>query len=194
VTQVALSKSSLNSGDVFILDAGLAIFQWQGNLSGGQEKLKAAQVCHAITEERDGQPKVTVLDEEEDNDEFWEILGGKGPIATAEAGGDDLEYEKATAALKVLFRLSDSSGKMIFKEVGKGKVSRRLLDSGDVFVFDTGSHIFVWIGSSSSANERKTSMTYAQQYVQQHNRPAYLPITRILEGAENRMFETSFDD
>ena len=29
-------------------------------------------------------------------------------------------------------------------------------------------------------------MQYAQQYLVDHNRPAYLPISRVLEGGENQ--------
>jgi len=36
-------------------------------------------------------------------------------------------------------------------------------------------------------------MQYALDYAHKHNRPTYLPIARILEGAENEVFEAFFD-
>ena len=48
VTQVDMSAKSLNSGDVFILDAGLDIYQWNGKKAGPQEKAKGAQLSRAI--------------------------------------------------------------------------------------------------------------------------------------------------
>ena len=38
--QVPLSHTSLNSGDVFILDCGLMLYQWNGSKSSGAEKNK----------------------------------------------------------------------------------------------------------------------------------------------------------
>ena len=47
VTQVPAAVASLNSGDVFILDQGLAMFQWNGRGASRREKAKAldAVVC-----------------------------------------------------------------------------------------------------------------------------------------------------
>ncbi len=59
--EVPLSFKSLNSGDVFICDAGLAIYQWNGSKSSGAEKTKAAQLCRALDEDRKGVPQVHVF-------------------------------------------------------------------------------------------------------------------------------------
>lgn len=51
-------------------------------------------------------------------------------------------------------RLSDASGAMTFTEAASGTVRRSSLNSDDVFVFDTGNSIYVWIGKGASTNER----------------------------------------
>eukprot|EP01116_Phalansterium_solitarium_P017589 TRINITY_DN4374_c0_g1_i2.p1 TRINITY_DN4374_c0_g1~~TRINITY_DN4374_c0_g1_i2.p1 ORF type:complete len:277 (+),score=104.04 TRINITY_DN4374_c0_g1_i2:163-993(+) len=89
VTQVPLSGQSLNSGDVFVLDCGLKLLQWNGKASSGQERLKAAQLSRAISDERKGLPKVTVLAEGDDMPEFWSALGGQTPVKSADEGGKD---------------------------------------------------------------------------------------------------------
>lgn len=48
VSEVPLSHKSLNSGDVFILDAGIEIIQFNGVKSGAMEKAKAAALVQAI--------------------------------------------------------------------------------------------------------------------------------------------------
>jgi gelsolin len=193
VTEVELSHKSLNSGDVFILDAGLKIFQWNGSKSGPQEKMKGAQLCRALAGERKGLPKIEVLEESgKDLAAFWSLLGGQGPVKSAEEGGDDSEFEKASE--KRLFHLSDASGTMVFKEVGKGaSVKKSLLNSDDVFILDTGAEVFAWIGKGASVGEKKKAMQFAQDYLVKYNRPFFLPIARILEGGENEVFRTSFD-
>jgi gelsolin len=192
VTEVELSHKSLNSGDVFILDAGLNLYQWNGAKSGPQEKMKGAQLCRALDDERKGLPKVHVFEENgKDLAEFWKVLGGQGPVKTAEEGGDDNEAEKASE--KRLFRLSDASGTLTFQEVAKGAaVKKNLLDSSDVFILDTGAEVFAWIGKGASVGEKKKAMSFAQEYLTKYSRPAYIPISRILEGGENEVFETSF--
>lgn len=59
VTQVDLKRDSLNSGDVFILDNGMNIYQFNGLKSSPQERMKGAQLSRAIDDERKGLPKVT---------------------------------------------------------------------------------------------------------------------------------------
>jgi len=192
VTEVDLSHSSLNSGDVFILDGGLKIYQWNGSKAGPQEKMKGAQLSRALVDERKGRPKLEVLEESgKDLGDFWQLLGGQGPVKSAEEGGDDLEHEQASD--KILFRLSDASGKLEFTEVAKGgNVKKNMLDSNDVFILDSGAEVFAWIGKGSSVDEKKKAMQFAQDYLVKFKRPLFLSICRILEGGENEVFNSSF--
>jgi len=188
VTQVPLSGTSLNSGDVFVLDCGLQLYQWNGKASSGQERMKAAQVARAISDERKGIAKVTVLAEGDSAPEFWKVLGGETPIKSAAEGGKD----ELVADLKKIFQLSDASGTMTFTLKAEGKFERSVLNSDDVFILDNGAEIFTWVGKGASPNEKKQAVKYAQDYLTQFKRPLYLPITRILEGGENEVFEASF--
>jgi len=191
VMQVDMNSSSLNSGDVFILDGGLKVWQWNGKKSGPQEKQKGAQLCRAIADERKGKAKVSVLEEGDKDAEFWKLIGGnEGGVKSAEEGGDDLEAEKT--GHKALFQLSDASGTLEFKQVGTGAACKKsLLDSNDVFILDTGAEVFAWIGKGASADEKKKALGFAQDYLKKYDRPAYLPISRILEGGENEVFHTA---
>jgi gelsolin len=144
VTQVPMEKASMNSGDVFILDAGLVCWQFNGAKAGPGEKMKGAQLCRAIGDERKGKVAINVLEEGDKNPEFWKLLGGFGAIKSAEEGGNDADAEKPDASVKKLFQLSDASGTMTFKEVACGsKVKKNLLDPNDVFILDTGAELFV---------------------------------------------------
>jgi gelsolin len=189
VTEVELSFKSLNSGDVFILDAGMILHQWNGKKAGLQEKTKGAQIARAIDDERKGQPKIIVNEDGHEEADFWKLLGGKGEVKAAAEGGPDDEENKGE---KKLFRLSDASGKLEFKEVASGNaVKRSLLDSKDVFVLDTGAEIFAWIGKGASVAEKQKALSYAQDYLTKFNRPVYLPIARVFEGGENEVFEAA---
>jgi len=118
-------------------------------------------------------------------------LGGKGAIKSAEEGGSDEEAEKNLT--RKLFRLSDASGKLEFTLISEGaRIRREHLDTMDVFIFDSGAEVFAWIGRGASVDERKTSMRYAQDYLTKYSRPLHLPISRVLEGGENEVFESLF--
>jgi len=192
VTQVDLHRESLNSGDVFLLDLGLKIFQWNGKKCGPQEKQKGAQMSRALVDERKGRAKAYILEEGDKEPEFWSVIGGEGYVKTAEEGGDDTEAEQSTT--KVLFQLSDSTGQMVFKQVGTGSgVKKSLLDHDDVFILDTGAEVFAWIGRGASPDEKAKALGFAQDYLTKYNRPAYLPICRILDGGENPTFNAAFN-
>ena len=109
VTEVPAARTSLNSGDVFILDTGLILYQWNGKNSSGGERVKAGQLCRAIDDSRRGLPKIEVLDEGEDHPVFWSHLeGGAAPVQSAEAAG--LDNTVVVAHTPKLFRLSTPVG------------------------------------------------------------------------------------
>lgn len=45
-----------------------------------------------------------------------------------------------------MYRVSDAKGRLEMKEVVVGELDRNKLDSGDVFIVDSGNGVFVWIG------------------------------------------------
>lgn len=187
--QVPLSCDSLNQGDVFILDNGLELIQWNGDSAGVREKRKGNEIINQIKEERNGRPKSTVLDGDEDHDTFWTIIGGKGDIKSAEEGGDD---EKVDAFTKRLLRVSDASGSLQLTEVATGGFGRNQLDSDDVFIVDTENAVYVWIGSGASKEERSQAFKVANEYLVQYNRPFTTSVVRVVEGAHSAAFEAAF--
>jgi len=215
VVQVPLKCESLNSGDVFILDAGLMLYQYQGRKAGKNEKLQAGKLQRMIDDERKGKPEVCVFSQTDkpsmdDNlgrfAGYFEDIGEEvkaGEPATNEAteaffakidtdtGGSDEDWEKDSN--KRLMSLSDESGTLEFTEVAAGTVEKKHLNSDDVFVFDVGSEVFVWIGKGASSSEKKNGMAYATKYLTKYDRPNFLPVTQIFEGGENEIFDGSFD-
>jgi gelsolin len=191
VREVPLSTSSLNSGDVFLLDKGLKIIQWQGKGSSGGEKAKAGQIAQAIDDERGGKPEKIVLFEDDEHkasdkekqewQEFWNALGGKGAIKSAD------DQDKHVKAEKKCVKVSDSTGKLEFTEVPYKKSS---LKEDDVFVVFTGNAIYTWVGKAANENERKSGVVFATNYLHQlpPDVPRTIPIIRILSGAENDEF------
>jgi len=190
VSEVACSAASMNQGDVFILDAGLEIYQWNGTEAAIAEKRKANEVTTQIREERLGKPKVTVMDGLEDNPAFWSILGDKSQVKSSAEGGDDSKV--AHNHVKKLFKVSDASGALEMTEVGSGSFTKELLDSNDVFIVDTEASLFVWVGLGANKDERASAFKYANDYLAKAGRPLTTPVVRVVEGSTNPGFEGSF--
>ncbi|RHZ70595.1 hypothetical protein Glove_269g47 [Diversispora epigaea] len=190
VREVPKDYTSLNSGDVFVLDTGVILYQLNGKNSHGVEKVKAAEFVQAVESERSGLAKTIVIDEgDREMPKFWEALGSSGPIKPA---SEDKDSDIANIPKK-LFRVSDSSGSLTFTEES-GPISLSRFDTNDVFVFDAIHTVFIWIGLKSTVKEKKYSLQYAQEYIKKFNRPAHTPITRIMEGGENEFFLKSFEE
>jgi len=200
---VPIEAKSFNEGDVFVLDAGLNLYQWQGKSAGKNEKGRAGQLCRAIDDERKGKPQVHVFSQTDRNvKEFWDEVAKfdssssswpNGVPQVAPDDGKDEEWEKSND--QKLFQLSDSSGSLQFTEVKpevKGKYKRAMLKSEDVFIFDAGNEVFAWIGKGASPQEKREAMQYAQNYLKKTGRNVCLPVTKILEGSDNNAFKSFF--
>jgi len=203
VSQVPIEAKSFNEGDVFELDAGLELYQFQGKSAGKNEKGRAGQLCRAIDDERKGKPRINVFSQTDRNiREFWDEVAKydssskdwvNGVPTIAGDDGKDEEWEKSNE--QKLFQLSDASGSLTFTEVKpevKGKYKRAMLKSEDVFIFDAGNEVFAWIGKGSSTQEKREAMQRAQDYLKQSGRNTSLPVTKILEGADNLTFKSFF--
>jgi len=196
LTQVELNRNELCEGDVFILDAGLKLFQFNAAHAGIMAKRQAGEICRSLKEERHSKPQlVTVEQGENSNDakEFWTFFGGVGPIKSAEEGRKwEKEHHEFHGSPKRLLQLSDETGKMEMKLVAEGtnNIKKNLLNSKAIMILDTGSDVFVWVGAKSDHEEKKAALGFAQTYLNQYKRPAHVPIHKIYEGGINETFET----
>ncbi|CAG8657362.1 10139_t:CDS:10, partial [Ambispora leptoticha] len=182
IREVPKDYRSLNSGDVFVLDTGVTLYQLNGKDSQGTERIKAAEFVRAVESERNGATNIIVVDEgDKEMPKFWEALGSKGEIKPAEA---DVATEAAHYEKK-LYRLSDASGQIKFTQEATGNIRKSHFDTNDVFIYDAGFEVFVWIGKNTTVKEKRYALDYAQKYIKEHDRPEFTPISRVVEGGEN---------
>jgi hypothetical protein len=145
IKQVETTAASLNDGDVFILDMGLDIYQWNGATANKMEKAKGLATCTMLRDDRGAKPVVHIIESSEGEAKgrgvrakaFWDELGGypgDGGIAGADAGGDDREEERKAKKELKLYKVSDASGEMIIAVVATSRLKRDMLDSEDTYV------------------------------------------------------------
>jgi gelsolin len=197
LTQVPLSKSSLNEGDSFILCADKSkVWCWNGLSAKPLEKAKAnswaESMCTLGT--------ATVLqqgDGDEEYTDFWEYL------RDGEIGPDLKDNEGVTEFSPLLFRVDGDANKALdqvasgipIKKTSKvvSCLKRGDLDSADVFLLDAGWDIYIWIGKGSDRSEKLAAMGAADRYAKMEPRALNVPVTIVKEGSETAIFNSYFE-
>eukprot|EP00808_Paulinella_micropora_P010617 g47202.t1 len=194
VSQVENKIENLNNGDTFLLDNGLDLVVWNGPKAAIAEKLKAREICEEMQADRNGKPKMRVLDGCEDDAVFWPILGGteKAPAASElkDPTPDKVEVNNRT----ILYELSDKTGKLVKTKICEKDAKIEMLHSDEVFILDVGLTVYTWIGKGASKAERSKGIQYAMDYLDEAKLPLYTPIIRVIEGHETESFKKYFDD
>lgn len=184
--QVPVKASSLNEGDVFILDAQEGVYTYVGAKADPFEKAKGAALAHNIVSARMGKVKDKKTNIDAD---FWRVLGGgKGDVRAAAADKPKFIAPVLDAHHLKLFKVSDASGRMQFTKVKEGVVNTSDLDTNDVFIVDAKLEVFVWTGKNSNWAEKSQSMKYATEYLVSSGLGSHVPITRIQEGQVHHVF------
>ncbi|KAK3101260.1 hypothetical protein FSP39_002220 [Pinctada imbricata] len=191
VTQIRRDKSKIDDTDVYILDAGLTIYQWNGKGANAFEKRKAQEYVTNVKSNRTGKAvKSVVIDQEasssddEDLKEFEGYLDG-GEEDESDDSSDFVQVDQSEDKTKMLFRLSDAGGSMEFSLEKSGNISMDDFDTKDVFIFDSKSELFVWIGKATSDAEKKNAIVYAHNYLQKSKTPL-LPVSCFKEGGNTK--------
>ncbi|XP_063285337.1 villin-1 [Pelobates fuscus] len=196
--EVAVEWSSFNRGDVFLLDLGKAIVQWNGPESNKMERLRGMNLAKDIRDrERGGRAQVYVV--EGDNEAatpqlvelLYKVLGERrGEIKQSIA--DDVVDNIAKTAIK-LYQVSDSSGNLMVQEVATQPLTQDLLNQDDCYILDqSGIKIFVWKGKNASKEERQQAMTRALNFIRAKNYPASTNVEVQNDGAESAVFKQLF--
>jgi advillin len=193
VTQIEVKNSSLTIDDVYVLDLGLQLFQFNGSKANRMEKAKGLEFVRKLNNDaRGGRATVTIIDEDPKNETFWRTLGGY--IDVKKVGGDDEDHDKLSKKSTTVLRLSDTTGQLKVDNVtpSSGILTKEILKSDDVFIIDTGASLFVWVGKGANDAERKNAIPSATKYLENCGRSLHIPISRVVESGEPPVFKALF--
>ncbi|KAG2699415.1 hypothetical protein I3760_07G192300 [Carya illinoinensis] len=191
VKEVSFARSSLNHDDIFILDTKSKIFQFNGSNSSIQERAKALEVVQYIKDTyHDGKCEVAAVEDgklmaDAETGEFWAFFGGFAPLPRKTASNEDKTVD--THPTKLL-RIEKGNA----EPVEADSLTRDLLDTNKCYLLDCGIEVFVWMGRSTSLDERKSASGAAEELVCSPDRPKS-HIIRVIEGFETVMFRSKFD-
>ncbi|XP_020592619.1 villin-4-like [Phalaenopsis equestris] len=190
VKEVPFARSSLNHDSIFILDTKSKIFQFNGSNSSIQERAKALEVVQYVKDAyHDGKCDVATVEDgklmaDADAGEFWGLFGGFAPLPRR--GADD-NVNGITPTVKLF---SIEKGQPV--PVVADKLARELLNTNKCYLLDCGVEVFVWMGRSTSLEERKSASACAEELSHGPGR-LKVQIIRVIEGFETTLFRAKFD-
>ncbi|XP_009703848.1 PREDICTED: villin-1-like, partial [Cariama cristata] len=195
--EVEMSWKSFNRGDVFLLDLGQLIVQWNGPESNRNERLKAMTLAKDIRDrERGGRAKVGVVDGEDEgaSPELMQVLkhvlGEKGDIKAATP--DDKVDQKLKSSLK-LYHVSNARGNLVIQEVAIRPLTQDMLLHEDCYILDQGGlKIFVWKGKNANKEEKQQAMNRALGFIKAKNYPTSTSVETENDGSESTIFRQLF--
>jgi hypothetical protein len=197
VTPVAINASSVTCDDVFILDKGRTIYQFNGKEASKHEKAKGLEMTRQIRDqERSGKAKIIVCEQGGENEnEFWKAMDVPKPGRIKSSGVDDAAHDRKIVENTRLYHVSDASGKLVVNDITpeNREFHKDMLDTNDSYILDAGGqHIFAWIGKKASDSERKNAMKIATDFIAQKGYPKWTPVTRVAENGETPLFKSNF--
>ncbi|NWW31076.1 VILI protein, partial [Panurus biarmicus] len=195
--EVEMSWKSFNRGDVFLLDLGQLIIQWNGPESNRKERLGAMNLAKDIRDrERGGRAKVGVVDGEDEDASpglmkvLKHVLGEKRDIQPAIP--DDKVNETLKSSLK-LYHVTNASGNLVIQEVAIRPLTQDMLLHEDCYILDQGGiRIFVWKGKNANKEEKQQAMSRALGFIKAKNYPDSTSVETENDGSESAIFRQLF--
>nr|XP_046240044.1 advillin [Scatophagus argus] len=196
--EVEMSWNSFNLGDVFLLDIGKTIVQWNGPKSNKQEKLKGMLLAKDIRDrERGGRAEIRVTEGEAESNfpQNMEILNGALGERTSALmdGPPDETADQEQKSKLTLHHVSDADGQMKVTEIATRPLTQDLLNHDDCYFLDQGgTKIFVWKGKKADKAERQAAMSRALEFIKAKNYPITTNVETVNDGAESALFKQLF--
>merc|ERR1712172_286323 len=196
MTEVTMAWSSMNHGDVFVLDSGKKIFVWKGSAASGQEKMQAGLIAAKMGDHM-GEEIVHVEDGEEEAecDEEWTEhlpLDGRAEIKDKDAAHDKAVTTEVAKSID-LFKVSDVTGEMKTEQVKEGNLTKDDLDPNDAFLVSAGAlGIWVWLGRKATKGERQSAMQLGEKFIRENGLPPQTALTRTFQNGEPEEFKSLF--
>ncbi|XP_074262138.1 villin-like protein isoform X3 [Saimiri boliviensis] len=195
-TEVELSWNSFNKGDIFLLDLGKMMIQWNGPKTSISEKARGLALTYSLRDrERGGRAQIGVVDDEVKAPDLMQImesvLGRRvGSLRAAMPNKDINQLQKANIRL---YHVYEKGKDLVVLELATPPLTQDLLQEEDFYILDQGGFkIYVWQGRLSSLQERKAAFSRAAGFIQAKGYPTYTNVEVVNDGAESAAFKQLF--
>nr|XP_019583183.1 PREDICTED: villin-like protein isoform X3 [Rhinolophus sinicus] len=195
-TEVELSWNSFNKDDIFLLDLGNVMIQWNGPKSSISEKARGlALTCSLQARERGGRAHIGVVDDEGQATDLMEImeavLGCRvGNLYATMPNKSINQLQKANVRL---YHVYEKGEDLVIQELATRPLTQDLLREEDCYILDQGGfRIYVWQGRMSSLQEKRAAFSRALGFIQAKGYPTYTNVEVVNDGAESAAFKQLF--
>nr|XP_061836049.1 gelsolin-like [Nerophis lumbriciformis] len=180
--EVHPSTSRLNSNHVFLLEASSTCWIWKGVNSSSAE-VRGAELLSGLL-----QTTPIMLEEGEEEEDFWTAMGGPGDYCQAPRPKNQTDAHPPR-----LFACSNRTGNFLMEEV-PGELTQEDLAPDEVMVLDTWDQVFVWIGKDSRNQEKSEAVATASRYMESDpaQRDLGTPVVTVKQGLEPPTFSGWF--
>ncbi|XP_077915307.1 villin-like protein [Halichoerus grypus] len=164
-TEVELSWNSFNKGDIFLLDLGKVMIQWNGPEASISEKARGlALTCSLQDRERGGRAQIGVVDEEVEATDLMQVmeavLGCRvGNLHATMPTKSISQLQKASVRL---YHICEKDEDLVIQELATCPLTQDLLQEEDYYILDQGGFkVYVWQGRMSGLQEKKAAFSRA---------------------------------
>ncbi|KAL6086337.1 hypothetical protein STEG23_000135, partial [Scotinomys teguina] len=220
-TEVEMSWNSFNRGDVFLLDLGMVIIQWNGPESNSRERLKAMLLAKDIRDrERGGRAEIGVIegDKEAASPELMTVLQdtlGRRSILKPAVPDEIVDQQQKSNTM--LYQ--DVDGREFGRDTQSPPETRVcpplciqavsasmhkyrlqhylsctiLYREEDCYILDqSGAKVYVWKGKGATKVEKQAAMSKALDFIKMKGYPGSTNVETVNDGAESAMFKQLF--
>ncbi|XP_048651505.1 villin-like protein isoform X2 [Marmota marmota marmota] len=195
-TEVELSWNSFNKGDIFLLDLGMVMIQWNGSKTSISEKSRGLVLtCSIRDRERGGRAQIGIVDdgvEVTDPTHIMEaVLGCRvGNLHAAMPTKSINQLQKANVRL---YHVYEKGKDLVIQELATRPLTQDLLQEEDCYILDQGGFkIYLWQGRMSNVEEKKAAFSRAVGFIQAKGYPTYTNVEVVNDGAESAAFKQLF--
>nr|XP_020770505.1 villin-like protein isoform X3 [Odocoileus virginianus texanus] len=195
-TEVELSWHSFNKSDIFLLDLGRIMIQWNGPKASAARKAQGLFLTHSLRDrERGGRAQVSVVDDEAEATDLMEImeavLGRRvGNLHDAMPSKRMNQLQKANVHL---YQVCQKGKDLVVQELSTCPLAQDLLQEENCYILDQGGFkIYVWQGRLASLQERGAAFKRALSFIQAKGYPSYTSVEVMDDGAESAGFKQLF--
>ncbi|XP_072797091.1 villin-like protein [Vicugna pacos] len=195
-TEVELSWNSFNKGDIFLLDLGRMMIQWNGPKTSIAEKSRGLALTRSLQDqERGGRAQIGVVDDEAKATDLMQImeavLGCR--VGNLHATTPTKSINQLQKPSVRLYHVYEKGKDLVIQELATCPLTQDLLQKEDCYILDQGGFkIYVWQGRMSSLQEKKASFSRALGFIQAKGYPSYTNVEVVNDGTESAAFKQLF--
>ncbi|EHB00375.1 Villin-like protein [Heterocephalus glaber] len=192
-TQVELSWNSFSKGDIFLLDLGKVMIQWNGpetSISAGPLPQGLALTCSIRDRESGGCAQIGVVNDEAEASDLMQImeavLGCRvGSLQAAMPNKTINQLQKANVRL---YHVYERGKDLVVQELAICPLTQDLLQR-DCYILDRcGFKIYIWQRRRSSLLEKMAAFSRAVGFIKAKGYPNCTSVEVVNDGAEPAAF------